>query len=417
MATPRIIHLAQTISASVAKIQDVLTAQGLQTPSFDEDASHYLPLEVLEAQNAVLDATSELNDLLMEPMSMIHCLGGHNNSLCSQAITRFRIASLIPPGGTKSFAEIASQTPLSEQMVTRILRQAMSMRIFCEPEPGMVGHTKASRILVDPVTNDWLGAGTEELWPAATKVVDALEKWPGSEEPSETGFCLANNTTDSIYAFLGANPTRAARFGNAMVAYSKKPEFSPAYLTDHFDWSSLGAATVVHLGGGTGFYAMELAKKFADLKVVVQDMAFMMGPAEAGVPEELKGRVTFEAHDFFAPQIVNADVVFFRWVLRTWGDKYCIAALKAQLPMLKSGARVVVQDMILPEPGKGPFWKERAARSADMSLTAGFNSRDRTVDDWKTLFTAADEGFVLKSVAEPKGSALGILEFVWESKK
>jgi hypothetical protein len=34
----------------------------------------------------------------------------------------------------------------------------------------MVGHTKASRMLVDRVTNDWLGAGTEELWPAATKV-------------------------------------------------------------------------------------------------------------------------------------------------------------------------------------------------------------------------------------------------------
>jgi hypothetical protein len=39
------------------------------------------------------------------------------------------------------------------------------------------------------------------------------------------------------------------------------------------------------------------------------------------------------------------------------------------------------------------------------------------VDDWKTLFTAADEGFVLKSVVEPKGSALGILEFVWEGQK
>jgi hypothetical protein len=34
----------------------------------------------------------------------------------------------------------------------------------------MVGHTKASKILIDPVTNDWLGAGSEELWPAATKV-------------------------------------------------------------------------------------------------------------------------------------------------------------------------------------------------------------------------------------------------------
>jgi hypothetical protein len=50
-----------------------------------------------------------------------------------------------------------------------------------------------------------------------------------------------------------------------------------------------------------------------------------------------------------------------------------------------------------------------------MSLAAGFNSRDRTVEDWKKMFNEADEKFVLKSVVEPKGSTLGILEFVWES--
>jgi hypothetical protein len=77
---------------------------------------------------------------------------------------------MVPPGGLVSYADIAKQTPLTEQMVTRILRQAMTLRIFCEPEKGMVGHTKASKILIDPVTNDWLGAGSEELWPAATKV-------------------------------------------------------------------------------------------------------------------------------------------------------------------------------------------------------------------------------------------------------
>lgn len=76
---------------------------------------------------------------------------------------------MVPAGGRISFADIAKQTPLTEQMVTRLLRHAMTMRIFYEPEPGFVAHTKASKILTDPVTNDWLGAGTEEMWPASTK--------------------------------------------------------------------------------------------------------------------------------------------------------------------------------------------------------------------------------------------------------
>jgi hypothetical protein len=68
-----------------------------------------------------------------------------------------------------SFAEIAKQTPLTEQMVARLLRHAITQRIFREPEPGMVAHTQASKILADPVIRDWLRVGTEEMWPASTK--------------------------------------------------------------------------------------------------------------------------------------------------------------------------------------------------------------------------------------------------------
>lgn len=99
------------------------------------------------------------------------------------------------------------------------------------------------------------------------------------------GFTVVNNTTDSIYAFLGAHPERAGRFGNAMASYLQKPEHSSRYITDFYDWTALGEAKVVHLGGGSGHFATALAKKHAKLSVVVQDMPFMFGPGEAGVPE------------------------------------------------------------------------------------------------------------------------------------
>lgn len=147
--------------------------------------------------------------------------------------------------------------------------------------------------------------------------------------------------------------------------------------------------------------------------------------------------MTFEPHDFFAPQTTSADVFYFRWTLRNWADKYSILALKAQLPALKPGNRLIIQDNILPEPGTGPAWREKAARlviqcinhlseptityfscnrSGDLSLAASFNSRDRTVADWKKLVQEADPNFVFKNFTFPKGSALGILEFVWEGK-
>lgn len=91
------------------------------------------------------------------------------------------------------------------------------------------------------------------------QVLEALEKYPDSQEISETvclvklllgpkiilttflkDFTISNNTSDSIYAYLGSHPERAGRFGNAMAAYLKKPEQSPHYITDFYDWASLG---------------------------------------------------------------------------------------------------------------------------------------------------------------------------------
>lgn len=77
---------------------------------------------------------------------------------------------------------------------------------------------------------------------------------------------------------------------------------------------------------------------------------------------ELKGRVTFEAHELFAPQTAPADVIYFRWTLRNWADKYALMALKAQVSGLKQGGRMIIEDVVLPEPGTGPLWKEKYAR-------------------------------------------------------
>jgi hypothetical protein len=91
-----------------------------------------------------------------------------------QVVARFDIASLIPADGRLPFGDIAKQTPLTEQMVGRIVRHAATMRIFCEPERGIVAHTKVSRVLSDPAMRDRLRAGTEEMGPAAGKASPSI---------------------------------------------------------------------------------------------------------------------------------------------------------------------------------------------------------------------------------------------------
>lgn len=76
MSNPRIQELSNIIATSVASIQQYLKKKNIPLPSFDEDAATTFPLELIEAQDAAIDASTELRDLLMDPMHLLHEYGG-----------------------------------------------------------------------------------------------------------------------------------------------------------------------------------------------------------------------------------------------------------------------------------------------------------------------------------------------------
>lgn len=147
-----------------------------------------------------------------------------------------------------------------------------------------------------------------------------------------------------------------------MQVFTKRPQFNLPHVTDHYDWESLARAQVVDVGGSHGYVSLALARRFNNLSMIVQDMERVV--ENVTVPEDLKERVKFMAHDLFAPQPVqDADVYYVRWILHNWSDKYCILILRALLPALKHGARVIIQETLMPEPGTVALWKEKNLRS------------------------------------------------------
>lgn len=69
------------------------------------------------------------------------------------------------------------------------------------------------------------------------------------------------------------------------------------------------------------------------------------------------------AHDFFTEQpVVGADVYLFRWIMHNWSDKYCVKILRCLIPALKPGAKIIVNDNVLPQPGEVSKWKESRLR-------------------------------------------------------
>lgn len=173
------------------------------------------------------------------------------------------------------------------------------------------------------------------------------------------------------------------------------------------------------MGGSSGHEAVGLAQNFPNLKLVVQDLPTVEQAFRAYVPAELTSRITFQAHDFFNPQPVVADVYFMKGVLLDWPDKYAIKVLRALLPGLRHGARVILCETCSPPKynAKGdkvmPVPVERMMTSLDLQMLVALNSKERTIQEWKSLLVQADERFELANVATFPGTAWGLLEVVF----
>jgi hypothetical protein len=188
----------------------------------------------------------------------------------------------------------------------------------------------------------------------------------------------------------------------------------------------------------------------------VQDLESVITTAAKEIPGDVAERVTLMSHDFFTEQpIRNADVYIFRWIFHTWSDKYCIRILRNLIPALKPGAKIIVNDNVLPQPGSISKWQEKKFRycpqetlvppmpfisshsgfldqascnkvglhppansnrhrAIDLAMTQIQNSRERELDDWRNLFTLADDRFEFQEAKRPDGSNLWIMTVEWK---
>jgi hypothetical protein len=89
-------------------------------------------------------------------------------------------------------------------------------------------------------------------------------------------------------------------------------------------------------------------------------------------------------------------VYYFRWILHNYSTPYAVKILKNLVPALKPGARVIINDHCLREPGVENHWDEKVMRSMDLLMLTLLNAQERTEKEFEELFRAADERFVFK---------------------
>lgn len=119
---------------------------------------------------------------------------------------------------------------------------------------------------------------------------------------------------------------------------------------------------MVDVGGNTGLVSQAIAKKHPSIKFIVQDRPEPIAEGMERLSPEFKDRITFMQHDFFQDQTIAADVYLFRWILHDWSDKYAIKILRALIPALKGGAKVVLNEFVLPPPGAASAFISKTLR-------------------------------------------------------
>ncbi|KAL5115578.1 hypothetical protein ACEQ8H_006554 [Pleosporales sp. CAS-2024a] len=418
MASSEIQNLANSIAYNTAIYNHYLISNHLPTPShhtLPSERPSILPPDVEHARQTAAEASHELHDLLSG--SIGHVMNAAQRStriMTLHFIHTYRIGFQLKWGERTTFEAIARESNLDVNDTRRMIRLAMTEHFFTEPENGVVMHTAPSYEMArNALLSAWVGLTTQENWPPMLKLVETLKKYPGSEEPLESAFAIAHNMHDDAFKLWEKDPARIEQFSNAMAFLHAGSGFQPAEILSDVP-SPHHHPVFVDVGGSTGHVSIQIARQHPKWKFIVQDSAETVALARKQVPADVQHQLSFQVHDFWTEQPVqHADVYFFKTIFHDWSDTYSAKILRALIPALKEGARIIIADVCIPPKGAVSLYKEHWMRGLDLVMKCFTNAKERDYQEWAALFAMADPGFKFLGVRTPMGSKASFIEAEW----
>ncbi|KAG9570403.1 hypothetical protein KCU71_g1386, partial [Aureobasidium melanogenum] len=222
---------------------------------------------------------------------------------------------------------------------------------------------------------------------------------------------MAFNHDLPFFGHLKQHNERHKQFAGYMRAVTESDEVHFRHLVKGFDWESLGTATVVDVGGSSGYASVALAKASPNLRFIVQDLPEVVkNSSSTCVSSDLKQatRIKFQAHNFFDKQPVHgADVYLFRMILHDWTFDNAVNIISNTVPTLRRKPKIIIMDTVLPEPWSILSAAERLLRVRDLTMMQFFNSGKRSIEDWKAIFRKA--GLEVREVNQLFGSNMSLI--------
>jgi hypothetical protein len=308
----------------------------------------------------------------MDPSALLKTAGLFRLSQAIYASAALGVADHLA-GGALSAAELAAAVNADTEGLRRLMRALSSEGVFTEFEDGRFGLTPASRLLLS-------GTGAREMvlgWSAFPPTYNAFGKLVDSVRTGRNAFELANEK--DFHQYLAENQGAARAYDAATAETVEAFEG----VVGSYDFG--GIRTVVDVGGGTGNFLSAILRQHRDALGVLFDLPAVIAGMEPGkLPQDVEGRITIVAGDFFRDPIPPGDAFVLATVLRLFDSDLAAQLLMRIRGSMNDGAKVLLLDFVHPP---GPLVAPYGL--ADLSAMAVYGGRDRSAQEFAELFTAA----------------------------
>ena len=147
---------------------------------------------------------------------------------------------------------------------------------------------------------------------------------------------------------------------------------------------------------------------------MVQDLPDVVEQGRASLPKtSYAERISFEPHNCFHEQKTIADAYLLRQILHDWPDEDAERIVRNIVPAMRPGARLLIMDIVVPQPGAISQYMEKYLRVYDISMFSMFSAKERTLQQLCELVGRCDTRLRFEGVNCPPGSAASMLSWVY----
>lgn len=310
--------------------------------------------------------------------SVLELVFGYTAAKMIDVAARLRVADHLAEGQL-TIHELAERTETHEQSLFRLLR---GLACF-----GVVVQTSPDTFTLGP-GGQQLRSDTPESIRSMVMLLCADETWRswGELEYSvRTGAPAWDQVIGvSNFEFLAKHPEQAAVFNAAMSEYTRAA--IPGIIGRH-DFTRY--ATIVDIGGGDGSLLAEILKASPTTRGTVFDLpAGVDGAARTFEAAGVADRATVTPGDFFATGVpAGAEAYLLKSVLHDWGDEKATQLLRTLRDAVAPGGAVLAVEPVLPATVENPA--VTGIVMSDINMLVNTGGRERTLDEYRALFTAA----------------------------